>query len=433
MATVTPAAAAHYRRMQQLQVLAVAMGRRAWDHVDEKYLIESWQRISAQQLAPALAPTLRSAAEAGATYGVMDMAQRDTYVEPVAFVRTAGFGSTAPSGVPLEVAIASPMPRVLGWIGDGHKPAEALQMGRSLIDGMMRTFVADTGRLAASVDITTRPRVGWVRMLNPPSCSSCTILAGRFYRWNQGFRRHPKCDCIHRPVGSLDAAKSEGLIDDPYEYFHGLSKKEQDQLFGAGNAQAIRDGGDIYQVVNSKRGLRNAMTTEGTTRAGYASKLLRPGQKRMTPDTIYRVNTSREDAIADLRAQGYILPAGQVAGGSIRGANYQGFGALGRGGTRKAASEAVVTARETGVRDANTRYTMTEAERRLYDARNRYEIALSGRSPYTSPGFGSTPDPTGAGLNRVGAGYRAVTSTELAQAELDYRRWLESGGAISTS
>lgn len=36
--------------------------------------------------------------------------------------------------------------------------------------------------------------LGYVRMLTPPSsCDRCVILAGRWYRWNQGFERHPMC------------------------------------------------------------------------------------------------------------------------------------------------------------------------------------------------------------------------------------------------
>lgn len=40
------------------------------------------------------------------------------------------------------------------------------------------------------------------------------------------------------------------------EGFKSLSREEQDKRFGANYAQAIRDGADIYQVVNSKRGMQ---------------------------------------------------------------------------------------------------------------------------------------------------------------------------------
>ena len=220
------------------------------------------------------------------------------------------------------------------------------------------------------------------------------------------------CDCVHvqTRASGTQAARDEGLIDDPYEYFHSLSEAEQDRVFGKGYARSIRDGGDIYQVVNSKRGRVGAFTTEGTTRRGYASSVLRSRQRRMTPDTIYRLNPKREDAIAALRQQGYILPGGQVPGGSLRG-QVEGFGALGRGGTRIGASRAVEQARATGVRDPNVRYTMTEAERRLFDASARYEQVLAGRNPFSKDGTGLTP---------------SIAAT----VETDYRRWLASGGQI---
>src|SRR5690606_37444449 len=100
----------------------------------------------------------------------------------------------------------------------------------------------------------------------------------------------------------------------------------------------------------------------------------------MTPESIYdnaarfggRTDAERREyALRELRHHGYILPEGQVPGGSLRGQR-EGFGQMGRGGTRKAASRAVVDYRETGVRDPRSRYTMTAQERRLYDAQQRY-------------------------------------------------------------
>lgn len=408
MATVTDAAADHYERIQALQAVTVSAGRCAWANIDERNIASSW-RSQLPTLTSVTASSLTLAAESGAEYGVLDMAQRGSYVAPSAFVNPSAFGAAAPSGVPLETALTAPAVRVLGWISDGYDAAQALTMGRSLLDGTMRTFVSDSARQAASVDIATRPGVGYVRMLNPPSCDSCAILAGRFYRWNAGFLRHPRCDCIHRPSSSVEAAKSEGLIGDPYEYFNGLSKADQNRIFGQYKAQAIRDGGDIYRVQNSWRGRDGLYTAEGTSRRGFASSL---NGQRLTPEGIYRTAGSRDEALELLSEHGYLLDAGQVSGGSILGSNYTGYGALGRGGTRVGASRAVDDATVTGIRDPNVRATMTEAERRLFDARMNYETALAGDNPY---------------------GRGPATALHKAQAEVDYRRWLASGGQIYTS
>jgi len=310
--------------------------------------------------------------------------------------------------------------------------AQALMQARGSLDTMLRTTVADAGRQASSVDVAARPHVGYVRMLNPPSCKDCVTLAGKYFRWNAGFLRHPRCDCVHiqTTAGSLQGAKDEGLISDPYEYFKGLSKAEQDRAWGPNDAQAIRDGADIFQVTNSTRRMRGMMTSEGTTRRGAfgrSAEAIRTNGRRLTPDAIYRLNgDDRIAALRDLERYGYILPGGQNPLGSIVGQR-EGFGALGRGGTRKAASQAVLDARATGVRDGS-RYTMTEAERRLYDAEQRWRMVQQGRNPFSSPGFGSTPDPFGQRLNTVGAGSAPLTPEIAARVEADYRRWLSTGG-----
>lgn len=223
------------------------------------------------------------------------------------------------------------------------------------------------------------------------------------------------CDCVHQPVAGQDRAEAEGLIADPYEYFASLPPKEQDRYFGAGAAQAIRDGADLNQVVNAQRGAeyagisrdgtrrgqrRTGTTTEGTSRRGNYT---RSGgtSPRLTPEEIYRrAGTDRAKALELLQQNGYLVPGGQVPGGAILG-DREGYGALGRGGSRKGASEAVLRARATGVRDPNQRATMTEAERRVFDATLRWETVLAGRNPY---------------------GKGPLTPALAATAEADYRR-----------
>lgn len=394
MATVTAAAADHYESVQLSQAVALAASRRAWDQIDERHVLASWTE-QLTLLTPIMRDQMTAAARSASEYGVTDLAQRGTYVEPDAFVRPSAFGATAPSGAPLEEVLLAPATRSLQWVSAGVSTAEALQRGRSLLDGMARTFVSDTARSAASVDIASRPGVGYVRMLNPPSCDSCTILAGRFYRWNAGFLRHPRCDCIHRPSQSLDAAKSEGLIDDPYDYFESLSESEQGAIFGKAKAQAIRDGSDIYRVQNSWRGRDGLFTAEGTgrQRGTFRSFAQDLRGRRLTPEGIYRQARTREEALALLREHGYLLPSGQVSGGSLVGADYVGFGQTGRGGTR--------------VSDG-----LTAAQRRLETSRLQYEAALAGRNPY---------------------GRGPATPTLKAQAETNYRRWLATNGEIYTS
>jgi hypothetical protein len=134
-------------------------------------------------------------------------------------------------------------------------------------------------------------------MASGGACSRCIVLAGRHYRWNAGFQRHPHCDCVGIPA----AESADDLTTNPRRAFEALSGAEQDKTFGKAGAQAIRDGSDIAKVVNARRGMQTAAdgrlyTTEAAGR--------RP---RLMPEQIYRDASGRDDATRLLRLHGYIL------------------------------------------------------------------------------------------------------------------------------
>ena len=156
-------------------------------------------------------------------------------------------------------------------------------------DRLILSLVTDAARGAESVSIATRPRVGYVRYLNAPSCSRCAVLAGRFYRWSDGFKRHPGCDCTHLPTTdprseyrqNLHEMVEQGLVT-------GLSKADR---------QALNDGADLNQLVNVRR--KKAGLTEG------GQVLSRAG--RPTPAGIYKLaGDDRGKALSLLQRHGYI-------------------------------------------------------------------------------------------------------------------------------
>lgn len=430
------AAAEHAAQVLARQALTIKAARRAWTSVDPRFISQSWMSALATLL-PVVTAAQESVAASGTDYVVYSLAEQGVYRAPEAFVKPSAFAGYAADGRDLTSLLYSPATTAKGLIGQGVPSGAALSSARGSLDRIVKSLLADTSRLAAGADIATRPTVGYVRMLVGKSCPDCVLLAGRYYRWNAGFKRHPGDDCVHVPAVEATAGS---VATDPYAHFNAMTEAEQDKFWGKADAQAIRDGADIYQVGNARRGMKkmSAFTAEGTTRHGYAGSVLKPGQRRMTTETIYQLNPKREDAIQALRDQGYILPAGQVAGGSIRGAYYEGFGQMGRGGTRKAASQAMLDARATGVRDPNNRYTMTAAERRFHDAEQRYLAMQQGYNPFVSPGFGNTPDPTGAlsGYGRSsadGTRGRPLTAKECAQIESAYRLMLRTRGNYYTS
>lgn len=400
-----PAASkAHYRRMFALIGLTGAAAARAWARVNPSDLRVSWQQQTAQ-LESVLSEAQVHAARAGSSYVATSLVESSgVWRAPAGFVDPRGFAGQTAKGAPWNVALGVPLITTLTGIKRGADVDDAMRSGLFQLRRIVTTELSDAARTAAGADIATRAGVGYIRLVNAPSCRDCILLAGRFYRWNAGFLRHPSCQCVHVPATSkaVEAGETEGFFTDPYKQFESMSRAEQDRIFGAAEAEAIRDGSDIYRVVNARRGTSEAGDTTTALSRQY-------GSGRLTPEGIYQQAGSRAEALQMLERYGYVLPDGQVPGGSIRGPFVGGFGAMGRGGTRVGARQAVEEARRTGVRDPNQRATMTEAERRLFDSRLRYEAVIEGRNP-----FGTGP----------------LTPEVSAQVETDFRRWLTTSGNI---
>lgn len=377
--------AKHYERVQGYQATALRETLRAWREVDPARISETW-RLHLPFVAAAVTSSQISAAES-ALIADGDMAvATGQYVLPTGFVDPESTAGVASDGGDLEAALYALAIASKQAIAGGAAPRVAVAGVREQFDKIVRSLVSDSGRQAATADNPMRFAGGYTRMLNPPSCKKCVILAGRWYRWNTGFQRHPRCDCVHIGVKSKQWAADEGFIGDPYEYFNGLPESEQDRFFGAGNAQAVRDGGDIFQVVNAttKRtrdggplSLDGMTTTASTGRRG----IYRRGT-RLTPDGIYEAaGDDKAKARRMLEEYGYILPGGQDPAGVLRGQR-EGYGQMGRGGTRVGARLAVERARATGVRHPTSRATMTAAERRRFDAGASWDAVREGRNPY---------------------------------------------------
>ena len=386
----------HYRAMLRLQRSARAAAAVAWSSLSAAYLSESWDSVS-PALAAAVSKLQLDAATRGAGYGGNTLADQGLYEAPEAWVDPSSLAGVSSRGASLGAALYSAIPHTKDMIAGGMPERVALARGREVLQMSAAAQVADAGRTAAGLDTFARPRVGYVRMLNPPSCSRCSVLAGRFYRNNEGFQRHPRCDCVHVPTTRTEAAESEGLVHDPYAYFESLSESAQDKTFGKAQAQAIRDGADLFQVVNARRGMSYAgVSSDGTrrgqkvasdfTREGTTRRALwggaNPRGKRLTPDAIYAQGLPRVETLDLLAKHGYLLPQGQVAEGAIRGAG-----------------------------PVVPRSDLTAAEKRLQTARLRWEAVQDGRNPH---------------------GRGPLTPEVAARVEGDYRRWLASNGQIHT-
>lgn len=347
----------HLAQQRRIAAAAMAGALREWGLLDARDLRASWSSVG-----PRLVKVLTAgqmAAASGADDYVSAVAAAEDAGGEEAFVNPAAFAGVAADGRSLDTLMLRPLITAYRAIGDGATPVQALGAGRGLLATIVRSEVADAGRGAVGVGIAGRRTIqGYVRVVQPPACGRCIILAGTEWGWNKGFQRHPKCDCIHLPTtliarnqhrGGLrgdsftptnrQGSAARGFIS-PRAMFNSLSRAEQDRVFGEAGARAIREGADMGQIVNARRGMytadaygrRVAATREGTTRRGQfyrqerARAEARTGTRfardrsdvrrglpafqmrtpRLLPEEIYRLAEDREDAIRLLRRFGYL-------------------------------------------------------------------------------------------------------------------------------
>lgn len=273
----------HYARQARITALGLIAARRARDQGDMDRL-----------LAVVVGAQFAAAREAADAVPAM-LEEQGVDAEPVAQVVPAGLVGVASDG------------RALGSLLELAETAEQF-------DRIVETQLQDVARNASSVAIAARPAVtGYVRMINPGACSRCVILAGKWFRWNQGFKRHPQCGCRHVPARENVAGD---LATDPRVYFESLSAAEQDKAFTRSGAEAIRDGADIAKVVNANRsgmataqtvhGVEMQVTRESMTARGDAKQAMDGRGVRLMPESIYKAADDRDDAIRLLRLYGYI-------------------------------------------------------------------------------------------------------------------------------
>lgn len=155
---------------------------------------------------------------------------------------------------------------------------------------LVQTLVTDASRTTRAVDQATRPAVtGYVRSLQVPSCGRCAILAGRVYRYSQGFLRHPRCDCLMTPTNE---ANGRHLVTDPTEAF----RRGQIRGLSAADVASVNAGADLGKVLNVRR--KAAGLTVGSSVISRAGVL--------TPQGCLTVASDRAQALELLRKFGYI-------------------------------------------------------------------------------------------------------------------------------
>ncbi|HEX5995682.1 MAG TPA: hypothetical protein VFY84_11120 [Jiangellales bacterium] len=181
----------HYRDRRRLTKAVVAEARRTWGQVDPARIRASWLEL-VSRLVVVVSGAQLVAAQQAERYLDEVLAEQGIPSVAEGVLVASSLAGVASDGLPLDTLLTQPAITAVTALDRGKTPRRALAAGRATLDMMVRTQVADAGRVADGVALAARRRSGgYVRMVVGKTCSRCIILAGRWYRWNAGFARHP--------------------------------------------------------------------------------------------------------------------------------------------------------------------------------------------------------------------------------------------------
>ncbi|MGW1221454.1 hypothetical protein ACWD6O_13765 [Streptomyces californicus] len=314
------------RHQEERARLAMATARAAgtlWRRLDRDDMRGSWQQMLPELLL--LVTGAQSAAAASTDPYLQRLLGDDPDKAESDELAPQALAGIAPDGRPLASLLMYPLWAALGALARGASLAVAWASGAAVLDLLVRTVIADTGRAADLIGMIVRPAItSYVRVVELPACARCIVLASREYTLSTGFQRHPRCDCTMAPV----TRSFTPPVTSARQVFAQMTDTQRHKAFGPAAVKAIGDGADIEQVVNARRGMSTATyyrrtvqtTTEGTTRRGIAGRRAKKSERaagnryatakspRLMPEEIYRIaNGNREHAIRLLRRHAYIV------------------------------------------------------------------------------------------------------------------------------
>jgi len=361
-AQVAAIAAAHQQTQTAITAAQIAAAIEVFRLLDPDHPIASWIHSIGQRIFVLTSTAQELMASQASQYAHDVLAAQGIDID-IPTLDARAFAGIASDGRGLEGLLAGAAIRTSAHLNHGDSVANSMRSGEAWLRMAMVTQIADAARAADSVPIavgraTVRPEtvqplttvtvtasdlppqpasllspaspapkqprraprgpatrpapkevsLGYIRVLDLPSCGRCAVLAGRWYRWNAGFARHPGCDCKAAGAAEPDAPD---FTTDPKAYFNSLSKEDQEKYFGKAEAQAIRDGADIGRVVNAHRKGATFTADNGHryTRAGTGRK--KRGQPPVLRPTVWQIyrdaKGDRETARKMLRQYSYLL------------------------------------------------------------------------------------------------------------------------------
>lgn len=239
-----------YERRLELQDIVVSRTATLWGRVPFENLDVGWGTVG-----PSIVSEVLKGQQASATLTdpyVTAMSRATGFQEIPSVTDPRLYAGVAPDGRELEPLLYGAVTSTKTAVGSGLG-LEAMLQGAAFLAAAVKSAMADMGRMADMNLSLGRGYKSYIRAVSPNACSRCAILAG-IYSGAVAFQRHPNCQCIAVPVPNLTKAKSMGFAENPEDYFSSLSVAEQNRIFTNAGAKAIREGADIYQVVNARRG-----------------------------------------------------------------------------------------------------------------------------------------------------------------------------------
>ena len=248
-----PPVAIEYAAVQRREnAAAVAAVRRLWLRVGDDFTpgflnvapqifeVMNTAQVRISENAQAFIPQILAAT---------DQAKSD---RPTFDVKATAFMGVAGDGMPTESLAYGAVIRAKDAVGKGSTALQARVAGAKYLSLAVGTMLSDTRRGMEGLESASRPLTGYVRMLTPPSCGRCVILAGKHFKSRQAFLRHPGCDCVNIPSAESIAGSMTVNTD---SYFGSLSDDELAKALGSkANAQVYREfGADSRQLVNAYR------------------------------------------------------------------------------------------------------------------------------------------------------------------------------------
>lgn len=308
-----------YQRQQRISRRAVDLASKTWGLLNPQDLTSSWNGGLGSYLGRVVSAAQLTAAAGSTAYTSAVVSDAGVTPNPLGRVNPAAFAGQTADGRSLGSLLYLPIIDVKAAIALGATTEGAMLRGLVQLLTYVDTEVADASRGSAQVAGTADTTViGYVRYLTGAGCDRCIILAGRFYKHNEGFERHPQCDCQHRPVTAAEWAEHKtDVTDSPTKAFAAMS---DDQLAAAGlsedDVKAIRAGADPAQVVNAHRGVYTVgdreFTSDGATRRGLAGQRLAAPRggfaARLSTAQIYlEAGDDRDEATRLLKRFGYLF------------------------------------------------------------------------------------------------------------------------------